>query len=257
MTDIALLATMTASSTDTTGVCAPNNCSPQNTVDRNQTTNDVTMWQSSLDSSCGNVWLKADWSASGPYSVSGFMIEYAMPHTAVLSALQLTSTAAGLLQSLEVYSCSMKFVNNQNTTGRVDTCLFDPTQNGGLVWDTVSAKFIFSFSGANPAGCQVAIDEIQVLGGTPGNVGSSIGTPASSSSPSGMSVGGFVGIIFAILFVAGLVGLWAMRQRNLRLRKLVTKMFEERRLMHLINERAGAPGAANDEEFEMINGTRV
>ncbi|KAJ3031462.1 UNVERIFIED_CONTAM: hypothetical protein HDU68_003793 [Siphonaria sp. JEL0065] len=230
--DVTLVSTITASSTDTTSSeCVPDKCKPQHVADAgiNRTESDTSKWQSALDPACAPVWIKADWGDQIPYSISSFSIEYAMPSYATLSNLQLTSTAAGLLQSLQAYTCSTTYVNDEGTTGRVDTCVFDTTQQGGLIWDTVAAKFTFSFGDKKELGCQVAVDEILILG-LPSSDPSAVGNAKPSKSSSVISVGGIVGIVFALVGVVGVVGLYMTRQRNLRLRKLATKLYEERQL---------------------------
>ncbi|KAJ3021331.1 UNVERIFIED_CONTAM: hypothetical protein HDU68_009677 [Siphonaria sp. JEL0065] len=230
--DVTLVSTITASSTDTTSSeCVPGKCKPQHVADAgiNRTESDTSKWQSALDPACAPVWIKADWGDQIPYSISSFSIQYAMPSYASLSNLQLTSTAAGLLQSLQAYTCNTTYVNDEGTTGRVDTCVFDATQQGGLIWDTVAAKFTFSFGDKKEQGCQVAVDEILILG-LPSSDPSAVGGAKSNKSTSGVSVGGIFGIVFALLVVVGVVGLYVARQRNLRLRKLATKLYEERQL---------------------------
>ncbi|KAJ3232383.1 hypothetical protein HDU81_003021 [Chytriomyces hyalinus] len=220
---IPLAAIFTASSTDKTSpACKLDKCAPWLVADRAVlATPDDSFWQSELDACTTQPWIKADWSNSGPYHLSSFQIEYGKDSAdASFSGLQLASTAAGLVQTAQAYLCNISTTPTDSDTSKVERCVFDPSQNGGMVWDAVSAKFTFTFNGK----------KIQIRG-IAANPITTASNSASQKSASTLSAGTIVGIVIAsVLIVAGMV-VWGIRQKNFRMRRLAQKVFLERRIL--------------------------
>ncbi|KAJ3242532.1 hypothetical protein HDU78_001345 [Chytriomyces hyalinus] len=231
---IPLSALFTASSTDnTSAACKLDKCAPWLVADRAVlATPEDSFWQSELVACTTQPWIKADWSNSGAYHLSSFQIEYGKDSAdASFTGLQLASTAAGLVQTAQAYLCNITTSPTDSDTSKIERCVFDPSQNGGMVWDAVSARFTFTFNGKKDGGCQLSVDEIQIRGIASSS--NSIANAPNSVNPKGglvLSAGTITGIVIVgLLFIAGLV-VWASRQKNLRMRRLAQKVFLERRI---------------------------
>ncbi|KAJ3245232.1 hypothetical protein HDU78_009712 [Chytriomyces hyalinus] len=233
---IPLSALFTASSTDNSSdACKSDKCAPWLVADRAVlATPEDSFWQSEIDPACTTQpWIKADWSNSGSYHLSTFQIEYGKDSAdASFSGLQLASTAAGLVQTAQAYLCNITTTPTDKDPSKVERCVFDPSQNGGMVWDAVSAKFTFKFNGKKNNGCQLSVDEIQIRGIA--SASNSINPPGNAPNPvdrkGAMSAGGIAAIVISVALVVAGLAAWGVRQKNLRMRRLAQKVFLERRI---------------------------
>ncbi|KAI9348522.1 hypothetical protein BDR26DRAFT_853396 [Obelidium mucronatum] len=215
LTELIQQSSISASSTSQAGNCAGDRCQPAN-IKQNASTdmyNDLTVWQSTLDPSCNNQCFTVLFGPLGSNVDGG--------SENVSHNLTLVHSKNGIqdLSGKDLLECTSTNVKVTNKMVRYDLCSFSKTGAAAMnTFNSITAAN-FSWKPDRPSGnsgdsCQMNIYQLALFGESASALPTRIGNPGE----------GIPGIEFH-----GLFGVWITRQRNLRIRRLAKKLFEDRR----------------------------
>ncbi|KAJ3062441.1 hypothetical protein HDU98_001693 [Podochytrium sp. JEL0797] len=215
--DVMVGSALTASSFDSTSAgCSGGRCKVTAVANdgSGQSSNDGTFWQSASDPTCANQWVQALFTR--PATIQNFSIEYDnlgpfFDAQNKYFQLLLNPTSSNPIDASPFINCANSNVNNSGETSVMTSCTINPPQA-----NVEGVKYTWGLSLHNET-CQMNVDEI-VMFGVPGST--------DVSSGSSISGGAIAGIVIASLVLATGGVLYAIRQRNLKIRERTGRLFE-------------------------------
>ncbi|KAJ3068875.1 hypothetical protein HDU98_008015 [Podochytrium sp. JEL0797] len=206
------ISSLTASSTDPMGSnCYGGTCGVDEVkqTSANDQSNHLTNWQSALDPSCGPQSIKADWYGSAGYnSITSFSVLNGKLATPGGPSKVVLQTAYGDVDITSYKLCTSANVNDGGSQVEWDICALSSQAPAGTFDNVRGATFYFSPASVGTTGCVMNVYEIQMHG-----------TPTPGASQPGLSAGFTATIvIFCLILLCGL-GVWLVRQRNIRKRQ--------------------------------------
>ncbi|KAI8616373.1 hypothetical protein BC830DRAFT_1118249 [Chytriomyces sp. MP71] len=135
-----------ASSTDPQDHCFGNNCGISNIKQTapNDETNHPTNWQSAADPNCAPIWVTADWSAKGPYTVSSLSVLYTQNNGgAKTNNIQLKKSDGSYIDISKYLLCVATTVYDDDTPVKWDICALDYSAPPGTFTNIIGAKWNF------------------------------------------------------------------------------------------------------------------
>ncbi|KAI8619251.1 hypothetical protein BC830DRAFT_1104949 [Chytriomyces sp. MP71] len=135
-----------ASSTDPQDHCFGNNCGISNIKQTapNDETNHPTNWQSAADPNCAPIWVTADWSAKGPYTVSSLSVLYTQNNGgAKTNNIQLKKSDGSYTDISKYLLCVATTVYDDDIPVKWDICALDYSAPPGTYANIIGAKWNF------------------------------------------------------------------------------------------------------------------